>query len=66
MSDDAPVTYRVEFQIPYGPIQTTRVMIVPGYTTVDDIPTIIAVSRTGRPSDAEFIRIVSREEITCE
>jgi hypothetical protein len=35
------------------------VQIIPGYTTVADIPVIIAVSRTGRQSDAGFILVDS-------
>lgn len=34
------------------------VQIIPGYTTEEDIPKIIAVSRTGRPDDAMFIRVM--------
>lgn len=37
----------------------TDVNIIPGYTTVDDIPQIIAVSRTGRQSDAAFVNVIS-------
>lgn len=42
---------------------TTTVKIIEGYTTEADIPKIIAVNRTGRPSDAEYVNIISTEII---
>ena len=43
---------------------TTNVRIIDGYTTEADIPKIIAVSRTGRPSDAQFVNIISSEIVS--
>lgn len=61
-------TYEVEWTIlgledSFAP-QTTRVKIIEGYTTVDDIPTILAVRRTGRPKDAVFIKTLAMREVT--
>ncbi|GAA2321603.1 hypothetical protein GCM10010149_88320 [Nonomuraea roseoviolacea subsp. roseoviolacea] len=39
----------------------TTCVIIPGYTTVDDIPQIIAVSRTGRQADRVFINVKHKE-----
>lgn len=35
----------------------SHVVIIPGYTTTDDVPKIIATRRTGRPDDAVFITV---------
>lgn len=58
MSD--PYTVEVTFTVPGSDagIQQ-RCRIVPGYTTEDDIPRIIAIARTGRTEDAVFIRVRS-------
>lgn len=38
-------------------LRTAEVKLIDGYTTAEDIPKIIAVSRTGRPADAVFIHV---------
>lgn len=43
----------------------TPVMIVDGYSTVDDIPAIIAASRTGRPDDGELVIVESYRQVTA-
>lgn len=52
-------TYEVVYVIdtPDGPtdIATSRATITPGYTTVDDIPIMIALRRGVRPSDVRII-----------
>lgn len=69
MSSYAPVP-SVKYDVEWRTVGTswvghhhTRVAIIPGYTTVEDIPKIIAVSRTGRPSDASVIEIIHVEEV---
>lgn len=47
-------------------LYTDTVVIIDGYSTVDDIPKIIAVKRTGNPKDAVFIGVQSKERLPDE
>lgn len=56
--------YEVRWHIVGSDVRgTAQVLITPGYTTVDDIPAIIATARTGRPSDGRYLIIDETREL---
>jgi len=57
-NDERPSTdYRVKWHATPGRDFESSVTIIEGYSTLADIPKIIAVARTGNPADAAVITI---------
>jgi hypothetical protein len=67
MMSEVSHLYDVDWHIPlFGAVirHASTVRITEGYTTVEDIPKIIAVSRTGDPSLAHLVIVDKVTEVT--